>query len=161
MTAGYFDFFNYSGIHRSVWLIRTPEEAIQDCDLTYCLEDGRAFVNYSVNAEGEYIVCVELRDPEGTLVASGQGKTGELTVETPHLWQVRNEMIKRDKHHPSVFAWSIFNEAETITQASHDYFAPLFDLARQLSPERRPVTGVLEKNSSPDRCATPSWTLSA
>ena len=60
--------------------------------------------------------------------------------------------MKRDKNHPSVFAWSIFNEAETIPQASHDYFATLFDLARELDPQRRHVTGLLEKTGSPDRC---------
>ena len=62
------------------------------------------------------------------------------------------EMIRRDKNHPSVIAWSVFNEAETITQASHDYFAPLFALARQRDPQGRPVTGVLEKTSSPKQC---------
>ena len=300
-AAGYFDFFNYSGIHRSVWFLRVPEESIQDYSLTYRLEEGRAFIDYAVDAEGEYTVCVELRDHTGVLAAAGEGRKGELTVEHPHLWQVRKaylysltillkkgnqivdrydakigirtisiekewilvngkpvylkgfgkhedadilgrgfnyavakrdyecmkwlnancfrtshypyaeewyrmadeegfliidevpgvgmmrsianflasgtgksngffgdcpdvnllmknhkaaveEMIKRDKNHPSVFAWSIFNEAETITQASHDYFKPLFDLARELDPQRRPVTGVLEKTSSPDRC---------
>ena len=299
IARGYFDFFNYSGIHRSVWLVQTPAESIQDYDLTYRLEGPDAFIAYSVEAEGD--AAIELRNREGELVASAAGKTGELRVANAHLWQVRNaylytvtlllkkdgkpvdrydapvgirtvavegdkilingqpiylkgfgkhedadilgrgfnwavakrdfecmkwigancfrtshypyaeewyrladqegfliidevpgvgmmrsfanfmaagagksngffgdcpdvallqrnhraaveEMILRDKHHPSVIAWSIFNEAETITQASHDYFAPLFDAARQIDPEHRPVTGVLEKTSSPDRC---------
>lgn len=92
-AAGYFDFFNYSGIHRSVWLVRTPEEAIQDYGLTYRLEENRAFINYSVDAEGDYGVCVELRNRDGALVASAQGKTGELIVENPRLWQVRNAYL--------------------------------------------------------------------
>lgn len=299
MARGYFDFFNYAGIHRSAWLVQTPAMAIRDYSLSFRLEGPDAFVSYSVEAEGD--VTVELRDREGRLAASGEGKTGELRVQNAHLWQVRaaylytltirlkkegravdrydapagirtvavagdrilvngqpvylkgfgkhedadilgrgfnwavakrdfecmkwigancfrtshypyaeewyqladqegfliidevpgvgmmrsftnfaaagagksngffgdcpdvdllqknhraavEEMILRDKHHPSVIAWSIFNEAETTTPASHDYFAPLFDAARQIDPERRPVTGVLEKTSSPDRC---------
>ena len=299
MARGYFDFFNYAGIHRSAWLVQTPAAGIRDYSLSFRLEGPDAFVSYSVEAEGD--VTVELRDREGRLAASGEGKTGELRVQNAHLWQVRaaylytltirlkkegravdrydapagirtvavagdrilvngqpvylkgfgkhedadilgrgfnwavakrdfecmkwigancfrtshypyaeewyqladqegfliidevpgvgmmrsftnfaaagagksngffgdcpdvdllqknhraavEEMILRDKHHPSVIAWSIFNEAETTTPASHDYFAPLFDAARQIDPERRPVTGVLEKTSSPDRC---------
>ena len=299
MARGYFDFFNYSGIQRSAWLMQVPERNIRDYDVSFRLEGRDAFIAYSVEAEGD--VTVELYDREGRLAASAEGSRGELQVRDAHLWQVRNaylytlsillkkdgttvdrydaptgirtvcvegsrimvngepvylkgfgkhedsdilgrgfswavakrdfecmkwigancfrtshypyaeewyqmadqegfliidevpgvgmmrsfanfmaagagksngffgdcpdvnllqknhraaleEMIQRDKNHPSVIAWSIFNEAETITQAAHDYFAPLFDAARQLDSQHRPVTGVLEKTSSPDRC---------
>ncbi len=299
MARGYFDFFNYSGIQRSAWLMQVPERNIRDYDVSFRLEGRDAFIAYSVEAEGD--VTVELYDREGCLAASAEGSRGELQVRDAHLWQVRNaylytlsillkkdgttvdrydaptgirtvcveggrimvngepvylkgfgkhedsdilgrgfswavakrdfecmkwigancfrtshypyaeewyqmadqegfliidevpgvgmmrsfanfmaagagksngffgdcpdvnllqknhraaleEMIQRDKNHPSVIAWSIFNEAETITQAAHDYFAPLFDAARQLDSQHRPVTGVLEKTSSPDRC---------
>ena len=299
MARGYFDFFNYSGIQRSAWLMQVPEGNIRDYDVSFRLEGRDAFIAYSVEAEGD--VTVELYDREGRLAASAEGSRGELQVREAHLWQVRNaylytlsillkkdgttvdrydaptgirtvcveggrimvngepvylkgfgkhedsdilgrgfswavakrdfecmkwigancfrtshypyaeewyqmadqegfliidevpgvgmmrsfanfmaagagksngffgdcpdvnllqknhraaleEMIQRDKNHPSVIAWSIFNEAETITQAAHDYFAPLFDAARQLDSQHRPVTGVLEKTSSPDRC---------
>ena len=299
MARGYFDFFNYSGIQRSAWLMQVPEGNIRDYDVSFRLEGRDAFIAYSVEAEGD--VTVELYDRDGRLAASAEGSRGELQVRDAHLWQVRNaylytlsillkkdgttvdrydaptgirtvcveggrimvngepvylkgfgkhedsdilgrgfswavakrdfecmkwigancfrtshypyaeewyqmadqegfliidevpgvgmmrsfanfmaagagksngffgdcpdvnllqknhraaleEMIQRDKNHPSVIAWSIFNEAETITQAAHDYFAPLFDAARQLDSQHRPVTGVLEKTSSPDRC---------
>ena len=300
-AQGYFDFFNYAGIHRSVWLVQLPEQAIQDYSVMCRLEADEAEIRYETDAEGDGSIRVELRDREGTLVASGEGRQGSLQVRNPHLWQVRNaylytltvcltregrtldrydaplgirtvaiegqrillngqpvylkgfgkhedaeilgrgfhwavakrdfecmkwigancfrtshypyaeewyqmadqegfliideapgvglmrsfanfaaagagksngffgdcpdvellqrnhraaveEMIRRDKNHPSVIAWSIFNEAETITQAAEDYFAPLFETARRLDPQHRPVTGVLEKTSSPDRC---------
>ena len=37
-----------------------------------------------------------------------------------HHLQAVEEMIIRDKNHPSVFAWSIFNEAETTSPFAHD-----------------------------------------
>lgn len=300
-AQGYFDFFNYAGIHRSVWLVQTPANAIQDYSVSVRLDADEAQISYEVEADGESRILVELYDREGKPVASGEGRQGTLRVSNPRLWQVRNaylytltirleqagktmdrydaplgiravsidgnrilingrpvylkgfgkhedseilgrgfsyavakrdyecmkwigancfrtshypyaeewyrmadeegfliidevpgvglmrsfanfaaagtgksngffgdcpdvdllqknhraaveEMILRDKNHPSVIAWSIFNEAETITQAAHDYFAPLFEAARALDPQRRPVTGVLEKTSSPDRC---------
>ncbi len=301
MAQGYFDFFNYAGIHRSVWLESIPAQAIRDYSVTYSLGDRCAEIAYEVEADGDGSILVELADREGTVVASGEGRQGILRIADPHLWQVRNaylytftirlirsgktadrydapmgirtvsidgdrillngqpvylkgfgkhedsemlgrgfnyavakrdyecmkwigancfrtshypyadewyrmadqegfliidevpgvglmrsfanfaaagagksngffgdcpdvdllqknhraaieEMIRRDKNHPSVIAWSVINEAETTTQAAFEYFAPLFEAAREMDPEHRPVTGVLEKTSSPDRC---------
>lgn len=300
-AQGYFDFFNYAGIHRSAWLAEMPAEAIEDYSVSFRLTDGAAEIDYEVETSGDGRIQVELRDREGQTAAAGEGSRGTLRVQNPHLWKVRNaylyslsirlvrdgktadlyeaplgirtvavegdrillngepvylkgfgkhedseilgrgfnyavakrdyecmkwigancfrtshypyaeewyrmadqegfliidevpgvglmrsfanfaaagagksngffgdcpdvdllqrnhraaveEMILRDKNHPSVIAWSIFNEAETITQAAYDYFSPLFETARKLDPESRPVTGVLEKTSSPDRC---------
>ncbi len=68
-----------------------------------------------------------------------------------HLKAV-DEMIKRDKNHPSVIAFSLFNEPETTSTYAHDYFKVIFDFARKADPQKRPLTGALEKNSSPDKC---------
>ena len=68
-----------------------------------------------------------------------------------HLNAVR-EMIKRDKNHPSVISFSLFNEPETISTFAHDYFKDIFEYARELDPQKRPLTGALEKTSSPDKC---------
>ncbi|SFG38158.1 glycoside hydrolase family 2 TIM barrel-domain containing protein [Oribacterium sp. WCC10] len=87
--------------------------------------------------------------------------TGKYTYffETPtvsklknnHIQQVR-EMITRDKNHPSVIAFSLFNEPETTSDYAYDYFSDIFEEARKLDPEKRPLTGALEKNSSPEKC---------
>ena len=42
MTKPYFDFYNYSGLQRSVYLISIPEKSIQDIDLSYSVSgEGR------------------------------------------------------------------------------------------------------------------------
>lgn len=48
-------------------------------------------------------------------------------------------LIARDKNHPSVIMWSIANEPESHSDASVEYFRPLFDLARRADAQRRPV----------------------
>ena len=35
--------------------------------------------------------------------------------------------------------WSIANEAATYSKGSHEYFEPLFNLARELDPQKRPL----------------------
>ena len=305
-AAPYFDFFNYSGIQRSVHLLRVPKESIIDYDTVTKLEGNDAVISYHVTTDGDHEVIAELFDCEHQKVASSKGKDGELSVKDAHLWNVRDaylyslvlqivdeegntidkypaklgirtietkgkeillngkpvylkgygkhedfevigrqfnyavaardfecmkwtnancfrtshypyaeewyqmadeegfliidevpavgmmrslmnfaaagaggkdtrffmadtvkelqnnhrnaieEMIIRDKNHPSVIAFSLFNEPETTYPEAHDYFSPLFDFARQIDPEKRPLTGALLVNSTPDKdtCAS-------
>ena len=300
LAKPYFDFFNYSGIQRSVQLCCLPRETVEDYTVDYTLHGADAQVHYTVRTNGSHPVRVTLYDAEGRQAASAQGCEGVLEVPNAHLWQVRNaylyrivveildgetvldsyydrigirtvaiegtrilingkpvylkgygkhedfevlgrgfsaavmkrdfecmkwtnancfrtshypyaeewyqyadeegfliidevpavgmmrsthnfaaagqgkytyffetptvpqlqaahlqaveEMITRDRNHPSVFAWSLFNEPETTTDYAHDYFAPIFDSARRLDPQGRPRTGAFEKNSQPELC---------
>ncbi len=296
----YFDFFNYSGIQRSVYIFTQPKNAIMDYDTSVSLKDNYAEVTYSVKTDSPYEVSVELFDHTHSKAASSEGKEGVLKIENPHLWEpgnaylysivilIRNgdtvidnypaklgirtveargnkillngkeiylkgygkhedfevigrtfnyslakrdyalmkwtnancfrtshypyaeewyqmadeegfliidevpavgmmrslmnfaagaggknthffqsetagilqehhknmirEMIQRDKNHPSVIAFSIFNEPETTYQEAYDYFEPLFRYAKEIDPEKRPLTGALVYNSTPDKC---------
>ncbi|WP_138416012.1 beta-glucuronidase [Aquibacillus sediminis] len=68
--------------------------------------------------------------------------------------QVIRELIARDKNHPSVVMWSIANEAATYSKGAREYFEPLFNLARELDPQKRPLTNVLIMMATPktDKC---------
>ena len=62
--------------------------------------------------------------------------------------QYTQEMIARDKNHPSVIMWSLANEPHSTRPAAKPFFRELYDLAKSLDPTR-PVTvvsmiGVLE-----------------
>jgi beta-glucuronidase len=65
--------------------------------------------------------------------------------------QALRELIARDKNHPSVVLWCVANEPESHTPESREYFAPLFDLTRELDPTR-PVGFVNILLSPPDLC---------
>lgn len=95
MNKPYFDFFNYSGLQRSVYLLALPEESVFDIDLTYEIDGEDARVNYDVKTTGSHPVFVELYDQSGEKVAQAEGKGGTLTVSQAHLWQVRNAYLYR------------------------------------------------------------------
>jgi len=301
LAKPYFDFFNYSGIQRSVYLVHTPSESVQDWSVSFSLNGKDADVSYQVVTNGDSPVCVKLCDKDGKEVASSEGKTGVLHVKDAHLWRVRNaylynivitivrdgktvdcyedrigirtveikdkrilingepvylkgygkhedfevlgrtpngslikrdfecmkwnnancfrtshypydeswyrfadeegfliidevpavgmmrsthnfvaagaggqytyffegpnvpalkahhiqcveEMITRDKNHPSVFAWSLLNEPETTSDFAKDYFTDVYTAARKMDPQNRPMTGAFEKNSKPELC---------
>lgn len=300
MSKPYFDFFNYAGLQRSVYLLAVPRESVVDFDLDYAIHGKNAEVSYQVRTNGEHAVQLELLDAEGSCVAQKDGKEGVLYVENAHLWQVRNaylyrlririmdgeelideyeqeigirtvkvegtdilingepvylkgfgkhedsdivgrgfsigimkrdfelmkwigansfrtshypyseeiyqmadregfliidevpavgmfqslmnfmeastgkqtaffekettpvllkahlraieEMIARDKNHPSVIAWSLLNEPETTNEAAVPYFKEVFDFANKLDMQKRPRTFALIMNSLPDTC---------
>lgn len=56
--------------------------------------------------------------------------------------QAVTELIQRDKNHPSVVMWSLANEPDTSQEASGNYFKQLFEFARPLDPQQRPLTFV-------------------
>lgn len=56
--------------------------------------------------------------------------------------QVIRELIARDKNHACVVMWSIANEPASYAKGAYEYFAPLFALARELDPQKRPLTFV-------------------
>ncbi len=300
MCKPYFDFFNYAGLQRSVWLTAVPKESIFDIDTDYELDGTDAKVSYTVKTTGEHPVTVELFDAGGHSVARSEGKEGVLSVKGARLWEVRNaylyrlairimddgeivdeyeqeigirtvkvskteilingkpvylrgfgkhedsdvvgrgfnmgvmkrdfelmkwigansfrtshypyseeiyqmadregfliidevpavglfeslmnfmeastgkktaffakdttpvllqahlraieEMITRDKNHPSVIAWSLLNEPETTDEAAVPYFKEVFDRARSLDVQKRPRTFTLVMNSLPGTC---------
>lgn len=93
MAKPYFDFFNYSGLQRSVYLTAVPQEYIFDITTDYelCGEDAK--VSYRIDTTGEHTVLVTLCDAEGNVAASAQGKEGVLDVKNAHLWEVRNAYL--------------------------------------------------------------------
>lgn len=65
--------------------------------------------------------------------------------------KVIEDLIQRDKNHPSVIMWSIANEPESQTDAAAEYFAPLFAAARA-ADATRPVGFVNMALAEHGRC---------
>jgi beta-glucuronidase len=82
------DFFNYAGLHRTVWLYSTPTAHVDDVTVTTGLDGSTGTVQYRVTALGAegHEVAVVLRDADGRDVASGTGAEGTLTVDDVHPW---------------------------------------------------------------------------
>ncbi len=73
-------------------------------------------------------------------VDSQAKSTWEVLDTTQSHRQAIQELIARDKNHPSVFMWSIANEPAGAERGAFEYFEPLVKLAKQLDPQKRPVT---------------------
>ncbi|CAG7674586.1 unnamed protein product [Allacma fusca] len=93
-----FDFFNYAGIHRSVFLYSTPKSYIDDIDISTRIDpnSGYGFVNYSIKTVENVLksrsstqavgITVELEDKDGNVVGNGVGNDGEIGVRNVKLW---------------------------------------------------------------------------
>ena len=93
-TQRYFhDFYNYSGLSRSVWLLSRPHRYIADVTVRTDLEAGRGIVHYEAVVEGasasptaQTRTSVVLRDASGAPIGMCDGETGSLVVEGVRPW---------------------------------------------------------------------------
>ena len=89
----YFDFYNYSGLQRNVFLTAESRESITGYSVRHTLLGADAEVAYEVQTNGEHAVTVELADEAGNVVAQAAGRTGVLTVRDAKLWKVRDAYL--------------------------------------------------------------------
>jgi len=84
----YHDFFNYSGLARSVWLASRPATYVDDMTVTTDVEGQAGIVRVkTVVAGGAADVRLTLRDEDGAVVAQGSGADAALRVPDVKLWQ--------------------------------------------------------------------------
>ena len=93
MTRPFFDFYNYSGLQRSVSLLALPKESVFDYTVSFELAGKDAKVFYSVFTTGTHNVSVILKDEAGNEAAKAEGKEGVLNVPDAHLWNVMNSYL--------------------------------------------------------------------
>jgi beta-glucuronidase len=82
------DFFNYAGLHRSVWLYTTAPAYVEDVTVVTDLEGATGTVTYEIKAAGDPgEIRVALADAEGAEVAAATGASGTLAVSDAHAWR--------------------------------------------------------------------------
>ncbi|CAG2053613.1 unnamed protein product [Timema podura] len=87
-----FDFFQYSGIDRPVYLYTTPRVYIDDISVMTDIENDTGVVNFNVSILGlsedseEPSIAVNLYDRDGQVVAESTGAEGALRVPDANLW---------------------------------------------------------------------------
>lgn len=86
--AYFHDFFNYAGLHRSVWLYATPPAHVSDVTVVTSLDGPEGAVDYSVIATdaGGLTVRATLHDADGAVVGTAVGPEGRIVVPDAHPW---------------------------------------------------------------------------
>lgn len=112
MAKPFFDFYNYSGLNRSVQLVAVPKQRILDYSaITQLISKGNAKISYVVSTNvPSFNAIVHLYDTDGNEVASSAGESGTLEVKNPHLWQVRKAYLYTIKFCLSHGDGQIFDE---------------------------------------------------
>lgn len=84
------DFYNYAGIHRSIWLYTTPAVRVEDIIVVTGFEASTGIAEYRVDVAdttGRAQVLVKVLDAVGEEVAAGEGAEGKLTIPNVQLWK--------------------------------------------------------------------------
>jgi beta-glucuronidase len=103
------DFYNYSGLHRSVWLCCVPKTFISELSVVTDVTDtGKTgIIDYQVatnqSVEGSKL-RIAIVDEDGKIVAEADGPKGRVTINSVQLWQpgaaylyqLRAELVSND-----------------------------------------------------------------
>ena len=81
------DFFNYTGLARSVWLHSFPRVSITDVTVVTGFEGTVGSVDYRVETSSPTDVRARLTDAAGKVVATASGASGVLSVADVVLWK--------------------------------------------------------------------------
>ncbi|MCD8382223.1 MAG: beta-glucuronidase [Clostridiales bacterium] len=82
-----FDFFNYAGIIRPVYLYTTPRDYIRDISLAPGLDGADGLVDWRVETVGAGSVHVTILDEQRRAVAEADGAEGRCRIPNAVLWQ--------------------------------------------------------------------------
>ncbi|MCD7946010.1 MAG: beta-glucuronidase [Clostridiales bacterium] len=82
-----FDFFNYAGIIRPVYLYTTPKDYIRDISLVTAIDGTDGLVDWRVETAGMGSVHVTVLDEERNVVAEADGTEGRCRIPDAVLWQ--------------------------------------------------------------------------
>ena len=108
------------------------EEMMRQCD-----EEGIVVID-ETTAVGVNLEFGGGANFNGEKISTFDPEHGVQTQE--HHKEVIRDLISRDKNHACVVMWSIANEPDSASPGAYDYFKPLYDLARELDPQKRPCT---------------------
>lgn len=91
------DFFNYSGIHRHVWLVSRPAIHVADVTVVTGIDQTTGLVDYTVELEGgepgQAQVRVSLLDASGEVVGRSDGASGRIEVPDAIQWRIRDAYL--------------------------------------------------------------------
>lgn len=84
------DFYNYAGLHRSVWLFSVPGVRVEDVTVVTGFAGSTGSVDYTIELTGAtagHSVSLTLADAAGAQVATAEGAVGTLSIADVVLWQ--------------------------------------------------------------------------
>ena len=87
MQKYFHDFYNYSGLARSVWLASRPAVHVDDVTVVTELEGSTGVVRVDTVVAGDATVRATLRDASGAVVGSAEGESATIRVDDARLWQ--------------------------------------------------------------------------
>lgn len=90
------DFFNYSGIHRPVYIYTTSKTYIKDITINTDFENKTGYIDYDlevINLKEKDIIKIEILDEENNVVARSEGIKNKIKIENVILWKPLNSYL--------------------------------------------------------------------
>ena len=98
------DFYNYAGLHRSLWLFSTPAVTVDDITVVTGFDGTTGSVDYTIataGGTGSETVTVSLKDADGVEVARADGARGTLSDRRRRALEARRRVpLQPDRRDP-------------------------------------------------------------
>lgn len=82
----HYDFRNYTGIHRDVFLYSKPIKSIEDITIETEVHSSFAMVSYHILCEEDCII--KIVDPSGIVINEISGNVNTIRIDNPILWDI-------------------------------------------------------------------------
>jgi len=89
----YFDFYNYAGIHRPVYIYALSQNYISDIKVVTDIEKRKGIINYEVKIVGKAEKILVSLWNKGEKILEMEGERGTLIVEDAKFWEPSNPYL--------------------------------------------------------------------
>ncbi|MBC7321371.1 beta-glucuronidase [bacterium] len=89
----FFDFFNYSGIHRPVKIYTVPQDYIKDITVRTRIQGEQGIIEYEIDYSGKGKIDVSVIDREGNKVGTAKSKKGTIIIDNANFWEPGNPYL--------------------------------------------------------------------
>lgn len=89
----FFDFFNYSGIHRPVKIYAVPQNYIKDITVRTRIQDKQGIIDYEIEYSGKGNINVSIIDRDGNKVGEASLEKGTIVINNAEFWEPGNPYL--------------------------------------------------------------------
>lgn len=89
----FFDFFNYSGIHRPVKIYAVPKNYIKDITVRTRIQERQGIIDYEIDYTGKGDINVSVMDRDGKKVGEAKSEKGTIVIDNAKFWEPGNPYL--------------------------------------------------------------------
>ncbi len=89
----FFDFFNYSGIHRPVKIYAVPQDYIKDITVRTKIQGKQGIIEYEIDYSGKGDIDISVMDEDNNKIGEAKSVKGTIVIDNARFWEPGNPYL--------------------------------------------------------------------